>query len=175
MRFRDAWPYIILLLCSAGLMGWRRIVELASYTVMKPEACVRAGMMLLMVPPLIAGSLILTESLMLTVTVTVLAEAFFCIRVMQILRQQGFIYQTKLKGFIRILFILLLLVSSLWLVRIIFEPQLIMAVVITVALSMISMRLISLLDEEELLLIAEWSPRIARLIGYKSKLMQQFS
>jgi O-antigen/teichoic acid export membrane protein len=167
-RFRTAWPVVVLLLCGAGMMAWRRVVELASYTVMEPDICVRAGVVLVLVPPVMAGLLALTGSLLLAVALAVVAEAVFCLRVLQMLRQRSFSYVMLQGGFMRLLFALILSIAILGLMRGVFAPHLMAAATTTLVVCLLVMRVMRPLSADEDALVAGWSPRLAQMAGCNS-------
>jgi len=170
-KFHAAWPVILLLLCVAGMMAWRRVVELASYSVMASDVCVRAGVVLVLMLPIIAGVLLLAESLLLAVALVVTAEAIFCFRVLLMLRQRGFSYTFQKGGFMRLLFTLILSIALLWLIRDLFEPQLMVAVMATLLVCSLSMRFIRPFNRDEDALVADWSPRLAKLLGCSARVV----
>ncbi len=170
--FHAAWPVLVLLLCVAGLMSWRRVVELASYSVMASDICVRAGVVLVLMLPIIVVVLVLTDSLLLTVALVMVAEAIFCLRVLHMLRYRGFFYTLPKGGFMRLLFTLILSIALLCLIRDLFAPQLMAAVTSTLMVSLLIMRIMHPLSADEDALVISWSPRLARLIGCRPGAVQ---
>lgn len=164
-RFRAAWPVLLLLLCGAGMLAWRRVLELASYAVMAPDLCVRAGMLLVAVLPIVVAVLALTGSLLAAVAVVVVAEAGFCLRVLQLLRQRGFSYVQHRGEFMRLLLILVLSVALLWGLRSLFAPPLWAAAAITLGVCLLALRVLRPLSAPEDALVADWSPRLAQWAG----------
>lgn len=167
-RFRTAWPVVVMLLFGAGMMAWRRVVELASYSVMAPEVCVRAGVVLLLVPPLMVGLLALSGSLLLAVALVVAAEAVFCLRVLQLLRQRGFSCGSSGGVIMRLPFALILSIALLWLTRGLFAQHLLVAATVTLMVCFLVMRVIRPLSVDEGALVAGWNPWLAELAGCRS-------
>lgn len=160
-KFAYTWPVILVLLCGAGMMAWRRVLEFACNTVLAPSICVRAGLLLLLVPPLTFAVLQLTGSLLAAAVLFVVAEAVFCLRAMQLLQKTGFLYVWRIGEFMRIglallVTAILLSVLSNWI------DTLILAALLTVALSLSATYFSHPLTSTELPLISQWSPRLTK-------------
>lgn len=168
-RYGSAWPVLLVLLCSAGLMAWRRVSELACGAVMAPDICLRAGWLLLLVPPLMIATLMLCSNLLAAVVLVVAAEAAFCIRVMQLLGRRGFFYHWSYKGYMRLFVILFFTVGLLSIVRSQFVLAFPVAVILTLASSLATLAWWQPLDRHEKTLLANWSPKLARLLGWSAR------
>jgi O-antigen/teichoic acid export membrane protein len=165
-RFISAWPVILTLLCGTGMMAWRRVAELACNTIMQPQICVNAGLLLLLVAPLMIAVLYVTNNLLSAVVLIVTAEASFCIRVVYILRKRGFPFSWSLTTYIKILCALLITVIPLLLLRAAYSPSLVSAACATCAMSILAVYIFKPLCSSEKEIVASWSPRLARLMHF---------
>lgn len=166
-RFRDTWPVVLVLLCGSGLMAWRRVTELACNTVMAADICVRAALLLILVPPLMAVVLATSHSLIVAVAVVVIAEAVFCLRVMHLLGQRGYSGTWPQSGNKRLLVALGATVLILLAARGLLAPPLAVAIALAALLSLIAIRVCRPLATEEGALLATWNPRLASVAGYR--------
>ena len=165
-RFGGAWPVLLVLLSSTGLMAWRRMSELACGAVMAPDINLRAGLILLLVPPVMVATLMLSASLLAAVALVVMAEVIFCMRVMQLLGSRGHIYQWSAGGYMRLSMIFF---STAGLMEIV-AHQLVLSLPWTLGLTLLAslagLVLLQPMDTAEKELVQAWSPRLARLIGW---------
>lgn len=165
-RFGSAWPVLLVLLSSTGMMAWRRVSELACAAVMAPEICLRAGLLLLLMPPLMVGTLLLGGGLIAAVALVVVAEAVFCLRVMQLLGRRGFAYDWSYGGFMRLFTAFLLSAGLLLLVRSQFALPLLAVIALSLLVSLPVMAWLNPFEGDEKVLVGGWSPRLARLFGW---------
>ena len=125
----------------------------------------RVGLLLLLVPPAVAAGLYLGRSLVLAVLITVLAEAGFCVLVLRTLRRRGFRLNWHRADFSGWLTVLLASCGCLLAARSLGMPPLPGALAMTLIVSMCSLYAIRVLATDEAALVAQWSPRLARLLG----------
>ena len=165
VRYAFAWPVLVLLLCGAGTTAWRRVSELACNTVLAADIGVRATMVLVVMPPVIALALYLSESLLLAVGLVVLAECVFCLRVLGGLAARGYRGAWDRRGFLRLLLGGAIAIALLLALRVAFDPGLPAALLATGVVALAALRLSLPLSAEEGALVADWNARLARLIG----------
>lgn len=168
-RFGDAWPVLLALLCCTGLMAWRRVSEQACAAVMAPEICLRAGMLPLLVPPLMTGMFLLGGGLLTAIALVTAAEAVFCTRVMQLLRRRGFACHWPYRGYMRLIAAWGMTTGLLLLLRSQFALPLPAALALTLMLSLLAMAWLNPFDGSEKTLVGSWSPRLARLFGWRQE------
>ncbi|MES2260814.1 MAG: oligosaccharide flippase family protein [Pseudomonadota bacterium] len=165
-RFTQAWPVLLVLLCSAATSSWRRVLELGCNTVMASDICARATLVLVLVPPLLALALYLTQQLVLAVALVVAAEIVFCWRVVRSLRARGFTGQWDVRGFARLLAGGVGAVAVLLLLRQWWHFSLPVAVLTAGLAALAALRLALPLNAVEGVLVASWNTRLARLVGW---------
>lgn len=165
-RYASAWPVLLMLLCGAATASWRRVLELGCNTVMASDICARATLVLVVVPPLIALTLHFTGELVLAVALVVTAELVFCWRVLRSLRARGFEAQWEAGGFGRLLAAWLGAVGVLVLMRQLWEPGLVAAMLVTGLIALMAMRLALPLNAAEGALVSGFHGRLGRLMGW---------
>lgn len=168
-HFRSAWPVLLLMLCGAGMMAWRRIVELACNTVLAPDICVRAAAWLLLAPPVMFGVLAVTGSLLGAIAVLIAAEAGFCLRALQLLHRRGFTYAWPKSSFTRLLGGLLLTITLLMLIHSYLMPPLGVAVIAAGTVSLTAIVLLRPLSVDEYSIVTTWSPSTARWLSRQKR------
>lgn len=166
-RYAEAWPILVVLLCGAGTTAWRRVVELACNTVLASDIGVRATVVLVVMPPLIALALYLTHNLLVAVTLAVAAECVFCLRVVSRLRARGYAAAWDYRGLLRMLLGGAVAVALLAALRSVHEFSLPEAVLGAGLAALLALRLSLPLSAEEGALVAGWNGRLALLIGVK--------
>ncbi|MRV74183.1 oligosaccharide flippase family protein [Duganella sp. FT92W] len=164
-RYAQAWPVVVLLLCGAATMACRRVLELGCNTVLQSDICVRATVALLATPPLIALVLYATERLLPAVALAVAAECIFCWRVIQGLKQRGYMGHWDVQGGVRLLLAWGAASALLLAAQRAVEFTAPMAIVAVALVSAGALRAAVPLSADEGRLIAGWNGRLARLVG----------
>lgn len=164
-RYAHAWPVVVLLLCSAATMACRRVLELGCNTVLQSDICVRATVALLATPPLIALVLYATGELLPAVALAVAAECIFCWRVIQGLKQRGYMGHWDIQGGVRLLLAWGAASALLLAAQQAMALTVPVAIVAVALVSACALRMAVPLSADEGALIAGWNGRLARLVG----------
>jgi O-antigen/teichoic acid export membrane protein len=164
-RYAPAWPVVVLLLCGAATMACRRVLELGCNTVLQSDICVRATAALLATPPLIALVLYATGRLLPAVALAVAAECIFCWRVIQGLKQRGYMGHWDIQGGVRLLLAWGAAAALLLAAQRVMDFTTPLAIVAVALVSAVALRAAVPLSADEGRLIAGWNGRLARLVG----------
>lgn len=168
-RFADAWPIVLLLLCGTAMAAWRRVVELAANTVLASDLTVKAALVLMGVPLLIAGGLAVLPWLLPAVALVALSDGVFCWRVMRGLRGRGHAAHWELAGFGRLLLAWLAALAVLLGLRAVLAPGLPLALLLAAGVSLAALVLARPLSQAEAQLVSGWNARLARWMSFQRK------
>lgn len=170
-RFVAAWPLVVVLLGAAGTLAWRRVLELACNTVLASDITVRATVVLVVMPPLIALLLWSTHVLLLAVLAALAAELVFCWRVLRSLARRGYVGHWDRRGCARLLAAALAAIALLVGLQQFIVLDGVAAVVVSGLVSLLAMRAAVPLSALEGALVAAWNSRVARWAGVQSEVM----
>jgi O-antigen/teichoic acid export membrane protein len=167
-KFAEAWPLVVGLLLGAGMMACRRVVELACNMVHASDACVRASLWLLAVPPAAVVLLVTTRSVLSVVALIVGSEAAFCVLAMRDLRRRGLPTRAfDVRGAARLALALSCCVVLLTVAKALFAPSWVAGMGCVLALWPVALRVSRLLEATEVNLVTTLVPGLAGWLGRK--------